>query len=87
MEQKHNSEPAAEVTTSSSHNAKPHVVCRLYNSRTGDTEIYKEAVYTKLDGVYGYVCVDGLTVKFFWDNEGQVCCDHLTHFTVHYTLC
>jgi hypothetical protein len=66
---------------------KPRVVCRLYNSRTGETEVYKEAVYTKLDGIYGYICVDGLTVKFFWNNEGQVCCDHLTYFTVHYTLC
>lgn len=73
----------------SPNDAKPRVVCRLYNSRNGDTEIYKEAVYTKLDGIYGYICVDGLTVKFFWVNADncQVCCDHLTHFTVHYTLC
>lgn len=71
----------------SQNDAKPNIVCRLYNSRTGKTEVYKEAVYTKLDGICGYICVDGLTVKFFWDYEGQVCCDHLTYFTVHYTLC
>lgn len=62
------------------------IICRLSNARTGTTEIYTEAVYTKIDGVWGYLCVDGLTVKFFWDSEGQIFCDHLTHFIVSYQI-
>jgi hypothetical protein len=72
--------------TKAPNDAKPNVVCRLSNTRTGTTEVYREAVYTKLDGMYGYICVDGLTVKFFWDNEGQVCYDHLTHYIVSYEI-
>lgn len=73
-------------TTSSQTIAKPNVACRLSNTRTGTTEIYKEATYTKIDGIYGYVCVDGLTVKFFYEGSGQVCCDQLMHFIVSYEL-
>ena len=76
----------ADVPTSSQTIAKPNVVCRLSNTRTGETEIYKGATYTKLDGVYGYVCVDGITVKFFYEYEGQVCCDQLMQFIVIYGL-
>jgi len=60
------------------------VVCRLSNTRTGETEVYKEATYTKIDGVYGYICVDGFKVKFFYEYNGQVCCDHFHWLIVTY---
>jgi hypothetical protein len=62
------------------------VVCRLLNTRNNETDIYTGAVYTNIDGVYGYLCVDGLQAKFFWDNEGPVCCDHLLFFIVSYEI-
>lgn len=60
------------------------VVCRLFNDRNGTTELYKGAVYTKLDGMYGYLCVEGFKVLFFWFDGNTVCCDELDYFRVCY---
>ncbi len=67
-------------------NKTPDFSCYIHNSRTGETSLYKEAIYTKIDGVYGYICVDVFIVKFLYQTDGQMQCDHLAYYTVKYTL-
>jgi len=59
-------------------------ICKITNTQTGVSEIYEKATYTKLNGVYGYICVDGFDVRFFWDNEGQIVMDLLNYFKVSF---
>lgn len=58
--------------------------CNLFNKKNGTTEIYNGAVYTKLDGTYGYLCVEGFKVLFFWYDGNTVCCEELDYFIVSY---
>jgi hypothetical protein len=60
------------------------VVCRLNNKNNGATEVYRGAVYTKLNGMYGYLSVEGFKVLFFWYNGSTVCCDELDNYSVTY---
>ena len=72
------------VNTENSKLPLQNVVCRLFNDRNGTTDLYKGAVYTKLDGTYGYLCVEGFKVLFFWCEGACVCCDELDYFRVCY---
>lgn len=60
------------------------IICRLFNERNGTTELYKGPVYTKLDGLYGYLCVENFKVLFFWHDENDIYCDELDYFKVLY---
>ena len=42
----------------------------LTHKNSGETYIYKEPIYTKLDSVYGYLTVSGYNVHFIW-NDGE----------------
>jgi len=55
---------------------------QLKNKNTGDIDIYTMPTYTKLNGVYGYICVDvDLVVRFFYEHDG-VAMDTLDYFEV-----
>ncbi len=61
--------------------------CRLFDKNTNEWIDYKGATYTKLDGMYGYLSVDLMSVKFFWNCEGRVYLDDITErFTIEYTF-
>lgn len=61
--------------------------CKLYDKRADKWHDYTEAFYTKLDGTYGYICIDLLTVKFFWYYNGQVNWDDVTeNYEVKYII-
>lgn len=60
------------------------IICRLYNKQNQTTEIYKGYVYTNIDGIFGYICVEGFKVLFFWCDGSTVCCDELDRFKVSY---
>lgn len=51
---------------------------RLTNKTTRESFVYREATYTKLDSMYGYLCMDGMDVKFFWAFDGGICCDDIS---------
>lgn len=62
--------------------------CIIKDCNRGEEFGYTGAIYTKLDGIYGYLCVDLMKVKFFWVNENStVCCDDLSdRFKVTYII-
>jgi hypothetical protein len=41
------------------------VICRLFDKMANEWINYTGATYTKLNGIYGYLSVDVMTVKFF----------------------
>lgn len=57
---------------------------KITNTRNGESEMYKEAFYTKFDGIYGFICVDGCDVKFFYVSNGEICMDILFYFKIEY---
>jgi hypothetical protein len=66
------------------------VSCRLFDLRTTNPKEYHkytEPIYTKLDGKYGYLSIDGNKVLFYWyDNSNEnVCYDDVSEkFRVEY---
>lgn len=65
------------------------IKCRLFDKMTNEWHDYKESIYTKLDGIYGYICIDVMSVKFFWYDETSknVCFDDVTErFHIEYSL-
>jgi len=66
------------------------VSCRLFDLMALDQEKYKEytePIYTKLDGMYGYLTVNGFKVYFIWYNNSSenVNCDDVSEkFRVEY---
>jgi hypothetical protein len=66
------------------------VSCRLFDLMALDTREYHKytaPIYTKLDGVYGYISVSGYKVFFFWNNiqSGDVSCDDVSEkFRIEY---
>ena len=46
------------------------VICRLFDKMSCEWVEYKQPIYTKLNGVYGYLSVSKMNVYFFWyDNH------------------
>jgi len=65
------------------------VICRLFDNMEHEWVEYKEPVYTKLDGMYGYLSVSKMSVYFFWFNHdsNNVCCDNISdRFKVEYVV-
>ncbi len=65
------------------------VICRLFDKMANEWINYTGATYTKLSGMYGYLSVDVMTVKFFWYNEDSQCvsCDDITdRFKIEYVF-
>lgn len=68
------------------------ITCYLTEKKTGDKYPYAEPIYTKLDGMWGYLCVSVMNVHFIWTNylhDGQtdVCCDDVSEdFSVDYLI-
>lgn len=61
--------------------------CRVFDKNNQTWFDYTGATYTKLFSVYGYLCVDLNTVKFFWVDGDRVCVDDITdRFIVEYIL-
>lgn len=58
-------------------------VIYIENKLNGVVEHYSGATYTKFNGMYGYLCVEGDRVLFFWSNDNRVCMDELDNFIVH----
>jgi hypothetical protein len=59
----------------------------LHHKHTGETQVYEKATYTKINGTYGWLCVDEMKVKFFWADNQSVHCDELSDiFTVKIEL-
>lgn len=66
-----------------------HIVsCRLFDLMAlnpNEFHEYKEPIYTKLGGMYGYLSVSMFNVYFFWYDETNVCFDDVTDkFRVEY---
>lgn len=50
------------------------VICRLFDLMAlnpNEFHEYKEPIYTKLDGMYGYLSVSMFNVYFFWYDEAS----------------
>lgn len=66
------------------------VSCRLYDLMSINPDsfhIYTEPIYTKLNSMYGYISVSGEKVFFFWNNDGEMCFDDISHmFKVEYVV-
>ena len=64
------------------------VSCRLFDLMALNPEEYHKytaPIYTKLHGIYGYLCVSGYKVYFFWNNGNNECCDDVSeNFRVEY---
>jgi hypothetical protein len=45
------------------------ITCRLFDKMANQWINYTGATYTWLDGMYGCLSVDVMTVKFFWYNR------------------
>jgi len=66
------------------------VSCRLYDLMAlnpNEFHKYTEPIYTKLDGIYGYLSVSGHKVFFIWYNNSSehVSCDDVSDkFRVEY---
>jgi hypothetical protein len=58
----------------------------IYNNNNGEEFVYKEATYTNLDGMYGYLCVDINIVKFFWTQNNTVQVDIIDYMVVKHEL-
>lgn len=57
------------------------VECHLYDLMSSTPlsfTIYKEPIYTKLNGIYGYISVSMFIVNFFWVDGENVCYDDIT---------
>lgn len=62
-------------------------ICRLYDLMSGTNEYveYVEPIYTKLNGMYGYLSVSSFNVYFIWPDEQHVCFDNVSdRFRVEY---
>lgn len=70
----------------------PKITCHLYDLMaldSGKPHIYTEPIYTKLEGIYGYLSVSGDKVFFFWHNTSSedVCYDDVSEkFKVEYII-
>jgi hypothetical protein len=66
------------------------VSCRLFDLMAQNPKEYHKytgPIYTILDGMYGYLSVNGHKVFFFWYNNSSenVCCDDVSEkFRVEY---
>jgi hypothetical protein len=60
--------------------------CFITNPDNGEKQEYICPTYTKLNSVYGYICVDAVsnTVYFFYEYEGRVQSDKMENFEVSY---
>lgn len=67
------------------------VSCHLFDLKALNSKkyftYYTKPIYTKLNGMYGYLSVSGHKVFFFWYNNSSenVCCDDVSEtFRVEY---
>ena len=60
------------------------MVCYVYNKNTKEKVRYIQATYTNINNRFGYVCLDGDVVRFFYECGGNVCCDELKDYSVIY---
>lgn len=54
----------------------------LLNKDNGEKIEYTGCFYTKVDGVYGYLCVDFDKVLFFYESNGSISSDPLTNYEI-----
>jgi hypothetical protein len=65
------------------------IICHLFDKMAHEHVEYKEPVYMKLNGIYGYISVSKTSVYFFWFNydSNAVCCDDISdRFKVEYVI-
>lgn len=66
------------------------ISCRLYDLmglNPKEYHEYKEPIYTKLGGMYGYLSVSMFKVYFFWHDDNNIHCDDVSDkFKVEYIL-
>lgn len=64
------------------------VNCILYDLNDSQKpHKYTNPIYTKLHGIYGYLCVSGHKVYFFWVNDENVSVDDVSElFKVEYLI-
>lgn len=68
------------------------IVCNLYDLFSNEAKKpfeYKSPIYTKLDGVYGYISVSGDKVYFFWYSHSSetISCDDISdRFKIEYII-
>lgn len=63
--------------------------CRLRDKNDNKWIEYTTPIYTKIDGVYGYISVSMLTVNFFWvdfDYHGIHFDDMTDKFEIEYII-
>jgi hypothetical protein len=58
--------------------------CFIHNKHNGEKKQYVGIEYMKLQGIYGYLCVDNDEVKFIYADERGVVMDVLDFFDVIY---
>jgi len=65
------------------------VICRLFDKMACEWVEYKQPIYTKLNGVYGYLSVSKMNVFFFWydSHSENVSFDDITErFGIEYVI-
>ena len=65
------------------------VICRLFDKMSNEWINYTGANYTKINGVYGYLSIDVMSVKFFWycEDSQSIYFDDITdRFTIEYVF-
>lgn len=66
-------------------NMKKNFKIVLTHKNSGETYIYKEPIYTKLNSVYGYLTVSGYNVYFIWNVETYHTVDNVSdEYSVEY---
>lgn len=63
------------------------LVCKLRDLNSNDYIKYNQPIYTKMNGVYGYIVVSGFKVHFIWKDDTTMSCDDISEkFNVKYEL-
>ena len=64
--------------------------CRLFDKmalNSNEYVEYEKPIYTKLNGIYGYLSVSVFNIHFFWHDGTNVCFDDVSdRFRVEYTF-
>lgn len=58
----------------------------IHDTLGGGSRVYAGAEYVKVGGLYGWLFVDGMQVKFAYAYQGVACCDVLPNYRVTYTI-
>lgn len=60
-------------------------IMKCYITHNGWKDEYKEPTYTKINGIYGYICVSNDDkVYFFWHDGNEMVKDDLEEYKVSY---